>query len=689
MIRDLFIFALLGLAYSTCQAITLLDLEQKLPTNERRLQMAIQETRIAQAQFVQREAESGWKAFANANGGSTTLSASNPGMQTGNSQYGTYGYTAGFSYPLLGTQSLQQKRILEARKTLETSKLDSEAIKRQGLQDLRQSYLNLWVSEQQVNLAKSYLDFASQTINTLAQRKNAGLLLSSKEKEFQTGFSEVDLRLQQALEQKAVSKKNIQYLTGISIEDSSPIEPPNFLVKIDQDPGRANNQPEVQAAKLRLDIQREYSSKSEWDGVEASMDLSYNDGRQYWNPTVPSSNALVALNLKIPLDLAKYQQGAQLEKLATLEKLRIESEDRIERYSIESDTAIMNYRSANANLKISELERLTAKQVLQESELRSQVLPGDALEKKFQARYTYYKAASKQLNFWLQTQVAAIQLASLGYPLETLKTIPIINLTNQNRFGDTQGPNHPSISFGIPTGVYVWNSKDSLVDPRKSITEWQRFGITTVLIGLTSAQLKSSSTLTSLDALVKIAHESKIQVELVLGDPNWILPEGRSSLMKILSYLSSVPVDGINLDLEIEQLSNWEQRTDLLTKEWLTTLSDASKSAGAPVSATFHHRHLNVPNLNSKLLNAGIKKVAIMVFTTNQARTLEINALALKKLQGVSYAIVKSVESHLPTTESYAASGLGPLIKLSKELKSQGESSLLIQSWKNLKTLSQ
>ena len=361
MIKPFFLYSLVALFSPICQAISLNELEQSLLVNERRMQISTQDTRIASALFQQREAESGWKAFANANGGTTTGSLSSPGMQQGSSQYGTYGYTAGLSYPLLGTQTTQQKRITDAKKQLETSRFDFETVKRQALQDLRQSYLDLWVSQQQVVLARSYLDHWTQTSSILASRKNAGLLLSSDEKQFQAGFAEVDAQKSLALQLNAIAKKTIFYLTGVPIEELNKVDPPNFLIKVHNDPERASRQPELQAAKLRLDIQREYASKADWEGVEASMDLTYNDGRQYWNPTVPSSNALVAFNVRIPFELAKYQQGAREETQANLEKLRIESEEREARYVIDSETALMNYRQAIDAYKVSELERSSAK----------------------------------------------------------------------------------------------------------------------------------------------------------------------------------------------------------------------------------------------------------------------------------------------------------------------------------------
>jgi outer membrane protein TolC len=688
MIKYLFFFTLTALLNTACQAISLQELEQSLLVNERRMQISTQDTRIASALFQQREAESGWKAFANANGGSTTGSLSSPGMQQNSSQYGTYGYTAGLSYPLLGTQTTQQKRITEAKKQLETSKYEFETVKRQALQDLRQSYIDLWVSQQQVILARSYLDRWTQTSHLLASRKNAGLLLSSDEKEFQAGFAEVDAQKSLALQLNTIAKKTIFYLTGVPVEELNKVDPPNFLIKAHHDPERASRQPELQAAKLRLDIQREYASKADWEGVEASMDLTYNDGRQYWNPTVPSSNALVAFNVRIPFELAKYQKGAREETQANLEKLRIESEEREARYVIDSETALMNYRQAINAYKVSELERSSAKQALEERTLRAQSLPGDVIEKKIQARYAYYKAASKQLNHWRAGQLASIQLASLGFPLETSTKIPPTDLTESISPPQEPQSKRGIVTFEVPTGVYVWSSSEALNNPKKISQEWQQFGISKVLIGLNSKQLADKSLASSLTALIQIAHDSQIQVEIVLGDSSWILPEGRAKLTELLKRLSSIPADGINLDLEIEQLPNWSAQRDQLTQEWLATLQAASKSTTIPMGATFHHRHLDIPNLGSKLQEINIKNVAVMIFTTDEVRILEVSAKARASLEGMPYSIVQSVERHLPTGESYANLGLKPLIKLSKELRKQGSPSLLIQSWSNLKTLS-
>jgi hypothetical protein len=91
---------------------------------------------------------------------------------------------------------------------------------------------------------------------------------------------------------------------------------------------------------------------------------------------------------------------------------------------------------------------------------------------------------------------------------------------------------------------------------------------------------------------VQVAHRSNIKVEVVLGDAEWMLPEGRQKLTEFLKPLSSLPIDGFNLDLEIEQLPNWSAQRDQLTQEWFSTLKAASESSSIldilnPVSVHF------------------------------------------------------------------------------------------------------
>jgi hypothetical protein len=138
----------------------------------------------------------------------------------------------------------------------------------------------------------------------------------------------------------------------------------------------------------------------------------------------------------------------------------------------------------------------------------------------------------------------------------------------------------------------MWNSSQALNDPDRLIQEWLSFGFSKVLIGLTGKQIKDISLPSSLSKLVQVAHRSNIKVEVVLGDAEWMLPEGRQKLTEFLKPLSSLPIDGFNLDLEIEQLPNWSAQRDQLTQEWFSTLKAASESSSIldilnPVSVHF------------------------------------------------------------------------------------------------------
>jgi hypothetical protein len=294
--------------------------------------------------------------------------------------------------------------------------------------------------------------------------------------------------------------------------------------------------------------------------------------------------------------------------------------------------------------------------------------------------------ANKKLNIWLQSQFAAIQLASLGFPLEFSTGG---NGLNYSMPTPESSGTRKNLALAIPTGVFAWSSKSILSNPKKSIQEWQSYGISSVLIGLTQTQINSSHSMGLLKNLVSQALDSNIKIKVVLGEASWILPEHRPKLLQLLTQLSDTNVDAINLDLEIEQLSQWESRKNQLREDWFSTLAAASHATNIPIEATFHSRHLEITSLKERLRTANIKSVSIMSFTTNQLRSLEINHLAREILPGIIFFIVKSVESHLPATESYAKSGLNQLVELSVALKNQGAAGIQIQSWEYLKNLSQ
>jgi hypothetical protein len=326
---------------------------------------------------------------------------------------------------------------------------------------------------------------------------------------------------------------------------------------------------------------------------------------------------------------------------------------------------------------------------IHERTLRSQSLPGDEIEKRLQAGHQYFRMASQLLELRRKSQFAGIRLVAYGHESTESPISPPSNLSltlsDTNRV--VSNATTQLVNFSIPAGVYIWNSKSLLKAPVQNLVIVKKYGLSRILIGLDSKQIVDPNLKKYIQQLLNIAHQKQINVEIVLGDPNWITPEKRPDLISLLKRLSPLAVDGFNLDLEIEQFPDWESRREILVTNWLDTLRAASSVIQSPLGATFHHRHLLNPEFGERLRSAGVNNASIMIFTTGKDRVLEVAALAQQVLNTLDFSIAQSVERALPVTESYYTLGLKPLVNLSQSLNSCCSTSLLIQAWDDLITM--
>lgn len=668
------------------QAISLSELEQQVLQRDRRIEMADQDTRQALARQAQREAESGWSLFANANGGQTQEIVTDQSSR----KYQTYGYRIGASYPLLGSRSAQQERVDEARIQVSLAQLGTEAQKRISLQELRLAYLGLWAAQAQEKLARAFLSERAETVRLLAQRRGAGLLLSSSEQYYLNIFSSIEAQVDAAIRLAEVEHQRIARLIGQPLPLLQNLDAPYFEILPANNPDMADNHPDILQAQLRKEQQAQRLRHSGQEGVEASLDFSFSDGRESWASRIPSRGMQAAINVRIPIEIGKLRSSTRDELSGAYEKSRLELEEIQSRTRLDATQLMAEYQSASANLRLAEEERKTAEISLRERMLRSQELGADELERKLQARHDYYRAARQQLVTWQQWQSTAIRLATLGYALNAAtRTLPdMVSMLAKTNLPFAQSK-PTTTQFAVPAGCYAWLSQPALQDPVSEIAQWKRYGLTSILLGLNRQQLEDPALVVKMTRLIELAHRERIRIELLLGDPDWILPEGRIRLVALLQKLSALPLDGINLDLEIEQLPHWEQQRSGLVAAWLATLSAASRTISWPLGATFHHRHLQEPNIGARLRAAGVRHAAVMIFSTNQSTTLNVSSQARQALDGLSLSLVQSIETGLPASESHAGQGLQPLVELSRQLQQYGHPRLLLQSCEELQRIQQ
>lgn len=682
MARTLPLFLLpLLLATPLVHAITLPELEQRLLEHDLRLRQSGEEIRLNTARQAQSEAVSGWSLFASVHGGRTEEIASAQSSR----DYNTYGYTIGASYPLLDSRRALLQRENLARLQREAAELRAASATRQAVQQLRELYLELWLTEAQSRLARAFLATRPTTTRALALRHEQGLLLASEQQGWLAVFAEAENHASTAAQRATMLRDHIALLTATPLQPQQELVPAGFEAESDSLPTET---PEVALAQREWEQQQRALRRDNALGVQSSLELSFSDGREQWAPTIPSRNLQATLNLRMPLELGKLQQGLREEALATLESSRLAYEQARRQAMLERAQALTEYHAQAAGQRSSILELEAAQQALAERTLRSQVIP-DELEKGLQARRDYYRAARQRLEKWRQWQLATLRLGGLGALLRPSPTPQPVELAIPLR--DKPSPKDEALvgrsAYAVATGSYVWNSVEALHSPSELIVQWQHYGLSRILLGLTRQQIDDPHLSEQISALVTKAHRAGIRVELVLGDPAWILPSGHSELLTILRYLSGLPLDGLNLDLEIEQLPDWGLKRRELTEAWFATLAAAAKVAPWPLGATFHQRHLGLPRLGSRLRAAGVANAAVMVYSTRQNSVLASVRRAQRAFAGLPMALVQSVERQLPPGESYASQGLAPLYAISRQLQRQGRPALLLQAWDDLRHL--
>src|SRR5205807_8364191 len=111
-------------------------------------------------------------------------------------------------------------------------------------------------------------------------------------------------------------------------------------------------------------------------------------------------------------------------------------------------------------------------------------------------------------------------------------------------------PTQPGAARPGGRTLYLWHSAEWLADGATELGERKlaaihAAGIERLLISLDAAQMRRVSADPSpLVRAVRNTREHGFKVELLLGEPDWIRPERRAELRRLIEALKSVPFDG-------------------------------------------------------------------------------------------------------------------------------------------------
>ena len=627
------------------------------------------------ARVLQREAQAGWQLSA-----ATSLEQQRQNVvPDGVQAYNGSTLNVGASYPLLGSRTRLEQALADARLNTRLSEAQWRGYRREQLRLLRLAWLNAWTAQEKKRIAASLSGEAARAEHILSARSKARLVFESERQDALSAFADMKRLQAEAAAQAQLAGLQIARLAQLPLSALQPGSLPRPNVRQSPQPDGLDDPLQLKREAVDEFAQEKIAS-STLSQVESELQLGYSRGLQSSAPDQYSSSVFVGVQVKLPAAWGGWRDGRVGERRARIAEQQLAVQ--VEQAQRDEQTIALQGEitksEADSRLQVQKLR--AAQRLLAEKTLRMEALPGTGYEAWLQARTRLATVELDQLLSWQRLQEWHIELAALsGCALLAADTQPE-NRSMRAEVGLSAPAEKPA------RGVYVWEIEALLNAPNKEIPRLQAHGINRVLLSLNAPQVRDlPKTRARLRPLLDELHAASMQVELVFAEPTWMYPKQRPGLLKLLNDLQGLPFDGIHLDLEVEQLPEWQKSPARAQRWWLETVNAVAEATALPLGLSMHYRHLAAPAVMQALRASKLKRLAIMAYVTRPARQLEIMRQAVQVFPGRGLDLALSIEASLPPENSYATRPSELFIDFARLSAPLDPSpGLLIQSWEEL-----
>jgi hypothetical protein len=547
--------------------------------------------------------------------------------------YRGLGAGVGVKVPVLGSRLQWQESV--SRYELDVVRQESlrELHHREILRDLRKAYAEYWGAQRLTSLSREILEIEPVVESQLMHRTQSGLLLDSDRLEFMSGFALArrDAASAEADQQRALL--TLRSLVTGPLDSGIAARPPIAPGCASSDgmiPGWVDAHPEVSYLREAAARAQDSPRDSSLYGISSDIRVGYQTVTE-WPSGQRGGSAAVTWSFEVPIEMLSHRGLAQATAQAELNRAQRAYEDR--RLQIEQDVrSLMSQRAVlDESLRLAQVRLAAGNEAVREKELRSAKWTGDVIEQLQRARLTRYGSAKALVD-------AELALARWNADWQMM-----------------------SASTCRPRGLYAWSSDAILakltIHATKPITSIDGAeGITRVLLSLSASELKRyQQNVAPLRAALDSAHEHGLMVELLLGEPSWLLPAHRDELLKIVQDLRALPFDGLHLDIEPDQLTGVGEAPESLLSGVLETAQAVRRVSPWSVEISLHHRYLNArlgsSTLGEALSDADIS-VTLMTYVANPERVIQIARPLLERYPRLTVHVALSIESSLGREES-------------------------------------
>ncbi|TAM01856.1 MAG: TolC family protein, partial [Pusillimonas sp.] len=577
---------------------------------------------------------------------------------------------------LLGTLHRQLEAIRSSEYTVQYQKLQVSVRRAERRLALRSAYADWWRAQQERLLCGPVQAAVSQALQQLQRRERDGLMLASDADLARNEWQQVQAPCvdQSAAEQdtRTTLEVIVQHkLPAGATAVSDPLaEHPQPLTAwraaLEQQPSMAARRTLVTEAEKNLD-------EPWYESIESDFSVGYN-AEDRSGVTTLGHGLVASVNFTMPFGAASHSSAHHQANVAryvsATKQLSAERRDLL----VELGKSLRTQREASQALQ-SRDEELAAAELLLRDQRDRGGLDGEGTYLQLQAaQRQVYQAGFARIAAWHQLwlQNAALRLLVDNDPqADTLLGSEHVSWQGQV----PQSATIAAVAAGATVaatrsrrvagpswyqGVYIWNS-DALLDPARRPAELLALGsagMRQIYVGVDSAQLmRLAQTKQSLAALIKDAGKRNLRVGLLLGDPAWMSPSGRSELISLIGSLKDLQFSSLNLDLEVEQRGF--PVPDEHLRDWIDTVAAAVKASPWPVELSSHYRWFATPKVGHtcvpcSLSRLGVASISLMIYVRNPKRSTELAAQIAKRWPKLSFRLAQSVEPQLTPQESWA-----------------------------------
>jgi len=469
-------------------------------------------------------------------------------------------------------------------------------------------------------------------------------------------------------------------MTGAPVLDfraAFPVMPQPLIQTADPEEAVLDRHPQLLLLQRKVQEQRRLRELARQNRSDAYVSF-YSSLSKETSGAEPGYGVGADLSIELPLQAHQAATARRKAADATLEKCQQELAAARFRIRMEVREALDRRESAERNFTFA-LQRLAAtREHLRENLLRYAYLPGDVIEKVQQSRLEDYRAGLETIDAWVQR---------LHVQAHLLKLFPDIEL---EMHGDKTNELEQAYT------VYVWESQrliERFAQPQTFFADLSRLHIHRILLSFTAEQMAPLTLPTEIDrwyAFIAALQAGGVRVELLLGEPLWLLPDHRPELLAAIARLTDLPFEGIHLDLEPDQLEGRVPADEDLSELLLDTIREVRKAVALPLGVSIHPRYMDPLRLDGglgpRLASLGVNEVTLMIYVADPQRVAAIAGPILDQNPKLAISIAQSVEASLAGRGSYADLTCGQLQermrKLRELLPQKNMRAIVLQSWR-------